>query len=115
MILDNTKHGFVFRAEDDTIYLGIYENDKIDSFNEISDIEGIYSELLLEQVGVVEVSFEENDEISITDICTFTINNTNTGENISSPVELMLEDLEFPSEVIDNMFGSFINDAYTVH
>jgi len=49
------KHGLVFKTEDDQVWLGHFENGKIESFSPISDFESIYEDLPETKFCVVEI------------------------------------------------------------
>ncbi len=108
---NDIKKGVIFRHSDGIIYLGCFENGRVTMFNDISDFDGIYEDMELEKIRLVDVSFGANDSFWIKDLMSFEVGGHNEyGEFIPAPVEHMLEDLKFPSDETDNMFGSFLVD-----
>ncbi len=111
-----TKKGIIFRSADTEIWLGYFNNGRVTQFDNISDFEGIYQELPLEKLTIVDIKILENDNIMINDLVTFELGQQlETGDFVPRTVEYMLEDLKFPSEDTDNMFGSFLNDIGKTH
>lgn len=109
--MSETKKGIIFRGSDDEIWLGYYENGRVTQFDNISDFENIYEDLPLEKLTIVDVQILENDNIMINDLVTFELGQQlEDGDFVTRTVEYMLEDLQFPSEDSDNMFGTFLND-----
>ena len=107
---DNTKTGFVFKDQDE-VFLGIFENGGVTDFNPISDFDGIYENLLPTNVMVVEIEFDTNDRIMINDLCSIQVGLDD--DDGFTPVEFteLLNDLEFPSDDMNDMFIGFAKEA----
>ena len=106
-----TKTGFVFKDQDDIVYLGLFENGGVNDFSEISDFDGIYIDLLLTKVVVVEVSFDTGGRFWINDLCSFEVGKETDDGFIPTEFNTMLKDLDFPSEDMNEVFRTFAKDA----
>jgi len=109
------KHGLVFKTEDEQVWLGHFENGKIESFSPISDFESIYEDLPETKFCVVEIEILENDNVSINDKMWIEIGKVEEGKDPDADdnfepktVTQMLTEMKFPSEDADEMFASLI-------
>lgn len=97
-------YGLIF-ADQDEVWLGIYENGTIRKFAPISDFDGVYENLTLDKFSFIEMTEEVNDRVSIKDL--WTIQVRKIGGEFTTVAE-MLHDLDFPSEHTDDLFGSYL-------
>lgn len=107
----NTQFGVIFKDDDDDIWLGKYENGTVRDFGSLSDFEGIYYDMELTKFAFVEIKNGENDQVSIRDICKFELGEEPEPGSYAVPVTRVLEELDFPSESSDAMFGGFLQSA----
>ena len=108
---DIKKSGFVFKDQDDVVYLGIFENGAVNEFSAISDFDGIYIDLLLTKVVAVEISYGVGGRFWINDLCSFEVGKETDEGFIPTEFTTMLEELDFPSDDMNDIFIKFAKDA----
>jgi hypothetical protein len=106
-----SQYGLIFRDSEDEIWLGKYENGTIREFGALSDFDGIYEDLEFSKFAFVEVKDGDNEQLSLRDICVFEIGKQQDEEVDAVAVTEMLQELDFPSEDADGIFGSFLASA----
>jgi len=109
------QYGLVFRDEEDNIWLGMYEDSTIRAFGPMSDFEGVYENLPLSKFAFVSIKDEGNGRIWINDLHDFEMCAGQDHENADDPdvisITEFLHEIDFPSDVSNDVFRRFLNES----
>lgn len=113
--MEVTSYGVMFINEDEEVWIGKYENDTIREFFPFSNYWHVDEDLVPDKFIFVAINEGSSvEEVYVNNICVFEIGRGSmTDDKLISSVtaEMMLNEMEFPSNDTDELFRQFLVES----